>query len=95
MTDMSAEEKAATDRGFTLGYILAVSTIFHKTGDDVSCHEAMSAAGIEWDDLQGLDLCELDTENMLRIFWHRGGLHETLGNGEMSASEYLAAQVKS
>jgi len=81
------------EREFVLGWIMAVSTVFHRTGDDVSCYESLQEAGVAWEDLAEFDLCELDRNHMTRIFWHHG-LSEALGCEEMSAFEYIEAQEK-
>lgn len=90
-TEQTEARAAQTVRDFNLGWILAVSTIFDRTGDDVSCYETMGEAGISWEDLQELDLSPFDMNHMIRIFWHHG-LSEVLGDGEMTAGEYIAAQ---
>lgn len=78
------------EREFVRGWIMAVSTIFYRTGDDVSCYESLQEAGISYEDTQEFDLCSLDADHMIRIFWHHG-LSEVLGDGEMTAGEYIAA----
>lgn len=79
------------EREFVRGWIMAVSTVFYRTGDDVSCYETLQEAGISYEDTQEFDLCSLDAGHMVRIFW-RHGLSEVLGDGEMTAGEYIAAQ---
>jgi len=81
------------EREFVRGWIMAVSTIFYRTGDDVSCYESLQEVGISYEDTQEFDLCSLDAGHMIRIFWHYG-LSEALGCEGMSAVEYIAMQEK-
>lgn len=81
------------EREFVRGWIMAVSTIFYRTGDDVSCYESLQEAGISYEDTQEFDLCSLDAGHMVRIFWHHG-LSEALDCEGMSAVEYIAMQEK-
>ena len=81
------------EREFVRGWIMAVSTIFYRTGDDVSCYESLQEAGISYEDTQEFDLCSLDAGHMVRIFWHHG-LSEALACEGMSAVEYIAMQEK-
>lgn len=84
-------ERSETETEFLRGWIMAVSTVFYRTGDDVSCYESLQEAGISYEDTQEFDLCSLDAGHMIRIFWHHG-LSEVLGDGTMTAWEYVAAQ---
>ena len=84
-------DRTEMETEFLRGWIMAVSTVFYRTGDDMSCYETLQEAGVSYEDTQEFDLCSLDAGHMTRIFWHHG-LSKTLGYEEMSAGEYLAAQ---
>lgn len=86
-------ERTETETEFLRGWIMAVSTVFYRTGDDVSCYESLQEAGISYEDTQEFDLCSLDAGHMIRIFWHHG-LSEALDCEGMNAGEYIAMQEK-